>query len=69
MEAGEAVTRWEPVFEVETTYYYGEVAFVQQVELKSPPPVSLTGTVRFMSCNGEYCTPPLEEKFEIPIVR
>lgn len=71
-EIGKIVSKYEDVFEVTVKYFEGRADFVQTVTLRQaqggkPIKTNLTGSVEFMACNDEQCTPPQTVNFTIPI--
>lgn len=66
-EVGELHTKFEEVFGMKTKYYEGKVVFEQEVIVKGRLPITVTGTIEYMVCNGEQCLPPTEEKFSVVV--
>jgi len=54
-------------FNINLEYFGNEVTFVQKVKLAVKAPVSISGSVEYMSCNDETCTPPTETEFSFSI--
>lgn len=55
-EAGAAVTYYDEVYETTVTHYAGTVVFEQRVMVPLPD-ITITATVRYVSCNGHVCVP------------
>lgn len=66
-EEGKLIKKFEELFGVEVQYYKDEVRFVQRIKLKSAAKTNITGVVKYMVCNTEECTPPLEQKFSVAL--
>jgi thiol:disulfide interchange protein len=54
----------DPFFSVDVELYEGTAGFTRKVKLTGNGPATVKGTVEFMSCNDEQCTPPQEADFE-----
>lgn len=52
----------DEIFDMELIKFHGQAVFKQKVKV-SDTSKPITGTVQFMSCSGDRCTPPIEEKF------
>lgn len=57
-EAGAAVTYYDEVYETTVTHYAGSVVFEQRVMVPFPD-ITITATVRYVSCNGHVCVPAI----------
>lgn len=53
--------------EVSANQYSQKVNFVQIVKLKAKAKTSITGNVRFQTCNDEKCLPPKTVSFNVAL--
>jgi hypothetical protein len=60
-------TRFEKVFSMEVGYFENSVIFQQRVKLKKKGPVTVNGSLEFMTCNDEKCIQPQQIPFSITI--
>jgi DsbC/DsbD-like thiol-disulfide interchange protein len=60
-------TKYEPVFEMPVSYFAGSVIFQQKVKLTGKGPMTIKGTLKYMTCNDTQCLPPDEIAFSIPV--
>jgi DsbC/DsbD-like thiol-disulfide interchange protein len=60
------VTRFEPTFNTNVSFFERSVVFQQKIKLKTTK-TTVKGIVNFMVCNDEKCLPPDELNFSIPI--
>ena len=61
------VTKYEPVFEMPVSYFANSVVFQQKIKLTGKGPLTINGTVKYMTCNDTKCLPPTELDFSIPV--
>jgi DsbC/DsbD-like thiol-disulfide interchange protein len=61
------ITKYEPAFEMPVSYFAGAVIFQQKVKLTGKGPLTIKGTVKYMTCNDTKCLPPDEVAFSIPV--
>lgn len=66
-EEPKPTTQFEPVFGMPVSYFAGSVVFQQKVKLSGKGPVTIKGTLRYMTCNDTKCLPPDEVAFSIPV--
>lgn len=66
-EVGKMDKHFEPLFGVQVLQYSTRVDFVQRVVLKHPVKTTVTGTVRFMTCNDHECLPTAAKDFSIAL--
>jgi hypothetical protein len=62
----QAITRFEPTFGVDVSFFDHSVIFQQKVSLGKPG-ATVKGTLRYMVCNDEKCLAPTDLDFSIPI--
>jgi hypothetical protein len=62
----QAITRFEPTFGVNVSFFEHSVIFQQKVSLAKPGTI-VKGTLRYMVCNDEKCLPPADLDFSIPV--
>ena len=60
------ITKFEPVFLMEVSYFEDAALFQQKVKLNSKTAV-VKGSVYFMVCNDKQCLPPSTVEFSIPV--
>ena len=53
----------DKTFNLKLGYFTKQVTLTQKIKLKSTEKLTIKGTVEFMSCNDETCTPPSEVDF------
>lgn len=59
------ITKYDPNFEGELSYFEGSVQFIQKLKVKSSTEVH--GKITFMVCNEEMCLPPTDIDFNLTI--
>lgn len=57
------VDRFDPVFEMELSWFNDKAQFVQKIKITDPEQFYLEGYVNFMACNDENCLPPTPVEF------
>jgi len=60
------ITKFEPVFFTEVSYFENTAIFQQKVKLKGNGAV-VKGKIEFMACNDKMCLPTSEREFSIKI--
>lgn len=60
------ITRNEPVFSMEISFFEHEVIFQQKVKLKAGKAL-VKGNLEYMTCNDHQCLPPEKIDFDIAI--
>ena len=63
-ESPEAITAFDPNFDMQIAWHKSKVRFSQKIKLTEPN-VEIAGTVEFMVCNDANCLPPDEIPFEV----
>lgn len=66
-EVGKIISKYEDVFEVTVKYFEGKADFVQIVKLKANAKTNISGSIEYMACNDEQCTPPQKVNFNIAL--
>ncbi|MCR8560822.1 protein-disulfide reductase DsbD N-terminal domain-containing protein [Mucilaginibacter sp. BJC16-A38] len=61
------VTKYEPNFKMDVTYFEKSVIFQQKIKLKSANATAVKGQLEFMTCNDQKCLPPEDIDFSIPL--
>ena len=61
------ISRFEKVFGIEVAYFENSVIFQQKVKLNVHGPVTVNGSLEYMTCNDEKCLPPETVPFSIMI--
>lgn len=66
-EPDSRITKYDPNFELDLSYFETEAAFRQEVTVKSEEDFNITGTLMFMTCNGVMCLAPeyIDMVFEV----
>ncbi|WP_158827559.1 protein-disulfide reductase DsbD N-terminal domain-containing protein [Mucilaginibacter lacusdianchii] len=62
-----AITKYEKAFGMNVSYFEHSVIFQQRVRLMSAGPVTVKGTLEYMTCNDEKCLPPDNVTFAVAI--
>ena len=60
------ITRVEPVFNMDVSFFENSVVFQQKIKLKKGQ-VIFKGSLEFMTCNDQQCLPPETKEFSIPV--
>ena len=58
-----AIKKFDKNFQMDLSYFEGEVIFSRKVKLTGDGSGKVAGYVEFMSCNDESCTPPLDQEY------
>ncbi|MCO5947933.1 protein-disulfide reductase DsbD domain-containing protein [Mucilaginibacter flavidus] len=66
-EKGKLVTEHVKVFDMDVKYYTDSVDFVQKLKLKDGAHAPISGTIEYMLCEADHCTPPIKRAFEIDL--
>lgn len=61
-----AITKYDPAFDMQLSYFEGEVTFRQKVKLTQSGAV-VKGELEYMVCNEQMCLPPEIVEFEMPV--
>lgn len=62
-----AISEYEKVFSMDVSYFEKEVIFQQKVKLKGTGPVTIKGSLEYMTCNDKQCLPPDDVEFSVLI--
>jgi thiol:disulfide interchange protein DsbD len=67
VKEGEAITEFDPNFDVVLSYFKKEAVFTQLVQISSEENFLINGDVYFMTCDAGQCLPPeaVEFSFEV----
>jgi len=65
-ESPEAISAFDPNFNMQIAWHKTKVDFTQKIKLKKPK-LTVTGTLEFMTCNDTNCLPPEEVPFSIAV--
>ena len=57
-EPENVVTKYDPNFELNLSYFEEEATFTQEISVESEDDLNITGTLMFMCCNGSMCLAP-----------
>ncbi|GGG98618.1 MULTISPECIES: protein-disulfide reductase DsbD domain-containing protein [Pedobacter] len=60
------VTRHEPTFKMDVSFFEQSAIFQQKIKLKGKS-TTVKGKVEFMVCNDTQCLPPDEVEFNVPV--
>ena len=63
-ELSEAEEKYDPSFDMILKLFSDKAVFVQKIKLISDGPVTISGSVEYMSCDDQRCLPPKDEEFE-----
>ncbi len=61
-----AISKYEPTFKMNVTYYEKTVTFIQKIKIKNKSTM-VKAKVEFMACNDKQCLPPEEVELSIPV--
>jgi thiol:disulfide interchange protein DsbD len=61
------ISKYEPSFKMEVTYFEKTVTFQQKIKLKTAGATVVKGSLEYMTCNDHKCLPPDDVDFSIPI--
>jgi DsbC/DsbD-like thiol-disulfide interchange protein len=61
------VTKYEPSFSMDVSYFEKSVTFQQKIKLKSANVSVIKGKLEFMTCNDKKCLPPETVDFSIDL--
>jgi hypothetical protein len=61
------LSRFEKVFGIEVSYFENSVIFQQKVKLNVNGPVTVNGSLEYMTCNDVKCLPPETVPFSFTI--
>ncbi len=61
------ISRFEKVFGIEVAYFENSVIFQQKIKLNVNGPVTVNGSLEYMTCNDEKCLPPETVSFAVMI--
>ncbi len=61
------ISKYEPNFKMDVTYFEKSVIFQQKLKLKSANALVVKGQLEFMTCNDQKCLPPEDIDFSIPL--
>lgn len=62
----EMIKKFSPLFEIEVFKYQDNAQFIQSLKANDSVK-SISGSVYFMTCNGQQCLAPKEIVFEVPL--
>ena len=57
----------DAMFDADVTYWEGRVTFTQKFKITDPAKAVVKGSVSFMGCNDETCSPPKTQQFVLKI--
>lgn len=63
-EISEPEEKYDSSFDMNLKLFSDKAVFIQKVKLISDEPVTISGSVEFMSCDDQRCLPPKDEEFE-----
>jgi len=63
-EISEAEEKYDPSFDMTLKLFSDKAVFVQKVKLISDEPVTISGSIEYMSCDDQRCLPPKDEEFK-----
>ena len=67
LKSGYEQTRFDEMMEVDLAWITGKVVFTQRLKIDGAASGHITGTVRYMACTEESCTPPARYDFDIVV--
>ncbi|MEO6883925.1 MAG: cytochrome c biogenesis protein CcdA [Bacteroidia bacterium] len=66
-EESKAISKYEPLYEMNLNYFEDNATFTQKISVKSEKDFTLTGKLNFMVCNDSMCLPPKDVDFSFNI--
>ena len=63
-EMSEVEEKYDPSFDMVLKLFSDKAIFIQKVKIISDEPVTISGSVEYMSCDDQRCLPPKDEEFE-----
>ncbi|MEO8885653.1 MAG: protein-disulfide reductase DsbD domain-containing protein [Mucilaginibacter sp.] len=63
------VTKFEPSFKMNVTYFEKEVIFQQKIKLKTANATAVKGKIEYEVCNNLKCVLPPDVNFNIPVAK
>ncbi len=61
------ISRMEKTFNMEVGFFEKSVVFQQKIKLKGKTPVTVKGTVEYMTCDDHQCLPPENVEFSVTV--
>ncbi len=61
------IEEYDPNFEMKLKFYANKAVFKQRVKVLKPLPVTVTGSLEFMSCDDTKCLPPTDIDFSFKL--
>jgi hypothetical protein len=61
------ISKYEPSFKMDVTYFEKTVIFQQKIKLKNAGAAVVKGSLEYETCNDHKCLPPDDVDFTIPI--
>jgi len=58
-------TKYEKAFSMDVSYFEKQVIFQQKVKLKGSGPVTVKGSLEYMTCDDKQCLPPDQVDFSV----
>ncbi len=62
-----AITKFEKAFNMNVSYFEHSVVFQQKIKTNASGPLTVKGTVEYMTCNDQKCLPPDQLNFTVTI--
>ena len=66
-EIGKLEKHFERLFGVEVLQFSNKVDFVQLIKMKADVKTSISGNIKFMTCNDQMCLPPKTVPFTVQL--
>lgn len=61
------ITRFEKAFNMNVSYFEHSVVFQQKIKTNTAGPLTVKGSVEYMTCNDQKCLPPDQVNFTVTI--
>ncbi|WP_342645435.1 protein-disulfide reductase DsbD domain-containing protein [Mucilaginibacter sp. CSA2-8R] len=62
-----AITEFEKAFNMNVSFFEHSVVFQQKIKMSTAGPLTVKGTVEYMTCNDQKCLPPDQLSFTVTI--
>ncbi len=64
---GKISESYDPNFKMKLRFFKNRVSFIRKIRLSAPGTIHVKGTIDYMSCNDQTCTPPADADFSFKL--
>ena len=61
------ISKFEKTFDMQVGYFENSVIFQQKIKLNGKTPLTVKGSLEYMTCNDQQCLPPETVAFSVPV--